>query len=87
MEQFGTTSKSSTSLSSDKERPLPSLQTMVTRFFQKQLKLSNIFEWLDIGERCRFSELYDFTSSLVCQYFVELSTSEQFLAVDDKRMR
>ena len=87
MEELGTKSKTSASLSSDEERPLPSLQAIVNRFFQKKLNSSNLFEWLDIAERYRFSELYEFTSSLVCQHFVELSSSEQFLAIDYKRMR
>ena len=64
-----------------------SLKSILKRDLGKQIDSSNLFQWLDIAEQYRIDELFQLTSSLICQHFIDLSSTEQFLSVDERRMR
>ena len=46
-----------------------------------------MFAWLELAERYRFHELFQFIEGLICQHFVDFSFTEQFLALGEVRLR
>ena len=66
---------------------LLTLKRTVTQFLEKRLDCKNIFKWLDIADRYRFRDFFHSVNNLICEHFIELSSTQQFLACTSTQMK